>query len=720
MNLKNITRYFSVLLFMFALVVFVGCGEVVYELTLNGDANLEVKVEETVELPLQYTAGANLKVEINPSDLASYENGKLKGLKEGTAEVNVSLVEDATKTVEITLVVKAKDVSVGHTHEYDQEVVDVKYLAKEATCETKATYYKSCTCGETDKAQTFETGELAAHVYDQEVVDVKYLASEATTESPAKYYKSCVCGETDKGETFENGEKISKYTIVLDYGYDDKEEIITFVDKAEVELPTPTRDGYEFLGWFIGDNKVTELENQDYNLIANWQAVKVSMEIFTSDDKTEYYLDDEFYVYVKFTPASAAQDVTWRSLTATRGKVYEDGVVEIIKDGTLTIRATSADGELSAKINLTILDYYNPHRFLEEIHIPEVVAKTITAYDSNTGYKTYILGGITNYMFKDIDVKQNIIEEGRVNRPGTSANGNKFSARYVTVHDVGASGNALANTNYCATATNVSWHYTVGNDGIFQQLPLNEVGWHAGDGTSVPLEFTNTNIKAPNGNYDPAKVTINQTSGNFELNGIETTIKAPLKPNGQIVSNNELPYTGINNYVNEDGYYMLSNTHWDKTYQTLGNYGGNLNSIGIETCVNKGASLYLTWYLTAKLIATNILPRTGLKPVDVKQHNTFSGKDCPMTMRHANQWENFMKIVSFEYKAYSFFLTKGWTLELICDSEYVTGSGIVSSLPEIDTTIQYKVRLVNTKLGFDETVTYNTLLPAASNIVVNY
>ena len=719
MRLKNITRYFSVLLFVFALFAFVGCDEVGYELTLNGSAELEVEVDGIVELSLKYTTGANLNVEVNPADLASYEDGKLKGLKEGTAKVTVSLVEDETKKVEITLVVKEKTTMVEHTHAYDQEVADSKYLASEATCTAKAKYYKSCVCGEFDKAETFESGDLNSHTYDQEVVDEKYLAEVATEESAAKYYKSCVCGE--KGEkTFEYGDKLATYTIVLDYDYDGKKETLTFASEEEVQLPVPTRDGYEFLGWFSGDDKVEVIENKNYNLKASWLEIKVTMEIFTSDNKTEYYLDDEFYVYVKFTPASAAQDVKWRSLTATRGKVYDDGVVEIIKDGTLTIRATTEDGELTAKINITILDYYNPHKFLEELHISEVVAKTITAYDSTTGYKTYILGGISNYMFKDIKVVENLIPEGQVNRPGTSANGNKFSAKYVTVHDVGASGNALSNTNYCVSTTGVSWHYTVGNDGIYQQLPLNEVGWHAGDGTSTPLTFTNTNVKAPNGNYDPAEITINQTTGNFEVNGVETTIKAPLKPNGQIVSNSELPYTGINNYVNEDGYYMLSNTHWDNTYKTLGNYGGNLNSIGIETCVNKGASLYLTWYMTAKLIASTILPRTGLLPRDVKQHNTFSGKDCPMTMRHANQWENFMKIVNCEYKAYVYFLSKGWEMELICDSEYVTSAGLVSSLPEVDTTIQYQIRLTNTKLGFDEVVTYNTILPAASNIEVNY
>ena len=49
-----------------------------------------------------------------------------------------------------------------HTHVFDQEVADAKYLVSEATCIAKAVYYKSCACGEKG-TETFEYGEYAAH-----------------------------------------------------------------------------------------------------------------------------------------------------------------------------------------------------------------------------------------------------------------------------------------------------------------------------------------------------------------------------------------------------------------------------------------------------------------------------------------------------------------------------------------------------------------------------
>lgn len=90
------------------------------------------------------------------------------------------------------------------SHDCTQEVVEQKYLATNATCTQKATYYKSCTCGEKGTT-TFEYGDFATHDYTQQVTAPKYLATNATCEEKATYYKSCTCGK--KGTTtFEYGD----------------------------------------------------------------------------------------------------------------------------------------------------------------------------------------------------------------------------------------------------------------------------------------------------------------------------------------------------------------------------------------------------------------------------------------------------------------------------------------------------------------------------------
>ncbi|MBR6594703.1 MAG: N-acetylmuramoyl-L-alanine amidase, partial [Clostridia bacterium] len=79
----------------------------------------------------------------------------------------------------------------------------------------------------------------------------------------------------------------------------------------------------------------------------------------------------------------------------------------------------------------------------------------------------------------EIKMTTQFITSGKANRPG-----NINYQKYIVIHNTGAypsTSTALANHNYGRTTTaDVSWHYTCGNDGLYQMLPLNERGWHAG------------------------------------------------------------------------------------------------------------------------------------------------------------------------------------------------------------------------------------------------
>ena len=91
-------------------------------------------------------------------------------------------------------------------HVYDKETVKTEALKSAATCTSKAVYYKSCSCGMISTVDTFESGELLAHVYDKEAVKAEALKSAATCTSKAVYYKSCFCGAISTADTFESGE----------------------------------------------------------------------------------------------------------------------------------------------------------------------------------------------------------------------------------------------------------------------------------------------------------------------------------------------------------------------------------------------------------------------------------------------------------------------------------------------------------------------------------
>ena len=67
-------------------------------------------------------------------------------------------------------------------------------------------------------------------------------------------------------------------------------------------------------------------------------------------------------------------------------------------------------------------------------------------------------------------------------RPGI-----KMNPEYITIHETdntakGANDEAHANLQFNGNNRQASWHFQVDDDSIYQSLPTNEVGWHAGDG----------------------------------------------------------------------------------------------------------------------------------------------------------------------------------------------------------------------------------------------
>jgi hypothetical protein len=87
--------------------------------------------------------------------------------------------------------------------------------------------------------------------------------------------------------------------------------------------------------------------------------------------------------------------------------------------------------------------------------------------------------------YSRLNIVRDYIPEGNSNRPGT-----RLSATLITIHNTDndqPGANAAAHARYQkgadARARQVSWHFTVDDGPVYQSLPINEVGWHAGSHT---------------------------------------------------------------------------------------------------------------------------------------------------------------------------------------------------------------------------------------------
>ena len=270
--------------------------------------------------------------------------------------------------------------------------------------------------------------------------------------------------------------------------------------------------------------------------------------------------------------------------------------------------------------------------------------------------------------------------------PGKAHSGIEF----ITIHDT-ANTNADAMDHALiqykgdyAAESSVSWHFQTDDDGAIQSLPISEYAWHAGDGSRL-FSLTDTGVKATKA-YP--LITINK-DGMFAINGEVSNVTAPKVAN--------IADSGIYTEIGENGNYYINATHFDEDYGVVANNGGNRNSIGIETCIDNGSDYGTTLRYTAKLVA-ELLMEFDLNVERVMQHNNFSGKYCPRSIRTTNFWSSFLDMVALEK----------YGKETLTDVDFVWAS--TSDILSVDGKI-------NTNIGSATQVTYNVVATYGENTI---
>lgn len=426
-------------------------------------------------------------------------------------------------------------------------------------------------------------------------------------------------------------------------------------------------------------------------------------------DYTRITFATNIKLMARVLPNGANQEVEWSSSDEEICEVDEQGRIKPLRPGEVTMKATAKNsdvfGLITFKIEPTLmefLEYYNN----EDPLVQDIRVFGYEDIFKPQGYYEYtLIGSVNRYLNKDLVITESILSPTLQNRPGDI----QTETKYITVHDTGSAGpsaGAIAHNSYIHSGPEASWHYTVGNDGIFHHIPNNEIAWHAGDGTKVPYESFDSGVPYT----DKKKPTVTITAdGYYALDGVKSDVSVPRKPDNTIPKASEINDLGIEITKGANGNWFIGKTWWSNGYKFIGNRGGNLNSIGIESCVDQGSDIFLTWQLLAKLVA-KLLEETGLGFEHIVQHHYFSGKDCPMTMRNSNNFKMFLGLVEAEYFIKTMF--KDYTIDFYSNSPYINNYGRIIDLPLTPTRTSYTVEIVNNITNETNTKIFYVNLPA--------
>lgn len=573
-------------------------------------------------------------------------------------------------------------------------------------------------------------------------------------------------------------------------------DTITFDSKSFRGLPTPTKLGYKFLGWYNENGEkidhIGEI-NGSIELKARWEELNPVTDIITDNMPEEMVTGETIQLNSKVSPANAHfKDVFFETSNSDIISIDKNGKMVAINAGKATITITDYVGKVKKEYEITVYpissvdvvyeDYSKGADYNGVLKIDETIRikglyygkgqlSEITYTSSNPSVVTIDENGMMKAISNGVSIitikivvdgkeysllvntlVENIVSESKLeevlkmiieNNFGIVETGNiclyddgtdrYYAATYgsvnrilfdslkidhsnesiaennpnchrsrrptdtiqfVTVHDTATlTGTALnIATNMASNETSI--HYVVGNNNVYGVVPEKYIAYHAGDGTGTTFEWYASGIKATTNSTPKIGIVKDGAKYYFTINGEKTKLVAPTSNGTKSIvnpSNDSLTELGPVWKI-ENGEYYIGKTWVCLSQVAAGkicSYGGNNNSIGIEMCVNMIGDMYDTWQRTAMLVA-DICIRNKLDLTRVKQHNTWTGKNCPQDIIAGKYWDNFMKMVEVQYVLQKDYSDIKITMKSN-NPEIVNDFGRVTNAPSITTTVSYTV-----------------------------
>ena len=258
--MKKVKKYLFALVFtLFTSIILIGCSE---KVNIKIDLEKDLVAGRTYELNISADKkdDANFQISLSKEGIISVDekNKSVEALAEGTVELTVSLDEKNSVSIEITVKPAIK--------------YSIEYKLDGGALENSLSEYDTLNKGlelpvPTKEGYTFkgwyETSDFSSNLVDK---------IEKGTEGNKVFYAKW--------------EKIDvKYTITFNANGGSEVSTIEYYNESEeITLPEPTKEGYNFIGWyedenFTGEKVITIAKGTARNitLYAKWEKIVIKL-----------------------------------------------------------------------------------------------------------------------------------------------------------------------------------------------------------------------------------------------------------------------------------------------------------------------------------------------------------------------------------------------------------------------------------------------------------
>ena len=470
----------------------------------------------------------------------------------------------------------------------------------------------------------------------------------------------------------------------------------------------------------------TNTNGSNYSTKEAYNSANYALSTFTYEGKFEASYENNSYVKIgeSIELAAAFTNVNQNSLifesldesiarvSGTTVTGVNEGIVQIRcylnnqKSTHVTFVVTVLDNDLDNVLNFVL----NAHN--SNIHITKNLK-----VDGNAPFYIDAIGSVSDALFGDelsIDTSYESVQAANTN---SNHGGTKSSTEFITVHytaNNSSAAGAKMHANYFATNTSSSIHYTTGNDGVYHILDDSLIAYHAGDGTRV-INWTKTGVMYQAS--DPKYPTFGISSDSyFTINGKKTTIAVPTGDtdltkkvtDSRFINDMGLPFKVVN------GEYYMGRTWWCYTQVAEGRIcstGGNANSIGIESSVNKGSDLWLTWHKTAQLVA-KLMQDNNLDITRVVGHHFYSAKNCPQPLleNDLELWWKFIEMVEAEYDKLINYSNYEFSINIINSNGILADNGRINTVPNNVKSVLYELVITNKTTSATKSIILSSMI----------